>query len=397
MQYLVVDQLTSAEHHTTRHQIQNPQHGKETRHRHHGCVAKTKTARKLTTPGFGGVGRSFVKQLEALKDRLAGRPDPIELRWIAAANSKHALHTLSPGIDFRADWLAELNKSATAPSQDALLAFLATSPAPVVLVDCSASPAVAAGYPALLARGVSVVTPNKLAFSGGLAEWDALWGAARNGAGGGRGRGYLFHESTVGAGLPVLSTLRELVGTGDEVRRIEGVVSGTLSFLFNEWDPATTTTAAGEGGGAKFSAVVRRARDLGFTEPDPRADLGGLDVARKLAILARVAGLRVEGFASFPIESLVPAQLAAVDGADAFLDGLAAFDGEMEAVRAEANAAGKVVRYVGSVDVVGGEVKVGLERFDRSHPIAGLKGSDNIISIYTKRYGANPLIIQGAG
>jgi len=105
----------------------------------------------------------------------------------------------------------------------------------------------------------------------------------------------------------------------------------------------------------------------------------------------------VESYAAFPIESLVPEKLKTVEGVDAFLEGLADFDGEMEAVRAEANAAGKVVRYVGSVDVVKGEVKVGLQRFDRSHPIAGLKGSDNIISIYTKRYGDNPLIIQGAG
>jgi homoserine dehydrogenase len=241
------------------------------------------------------------------------------------------------------------------------------------------------------------VPPNKLAFSGALAAWDALWAAARNGTrppGDGRQRGgYLFHESTVGAGLPVLCTMRGLVDTGDEVRRVEGVVSGTLSFLFNEWDPAAPSSAPP----GAFSAAVRRAKDLGYTEPDPRADLAGLDVARKMTILARLAGLRVEGYASFPVESLVPKKLESAADADAFLDGLVEFDGEMEAVRAEANGAGKVVRYVGSVDVVKGEVKVGLERFERTHPIAGLKGSDNIISIYTKRYGANPLIIQGAG
>ena len=374
--------------------------GKENRHRRNGYATNQIQRHKLKTSGFGGVGRSFIKQLEALRDRLAATPDPIELRWIASANSKHVHLNTSGGIDFGSDWLGQLNKSPP-PSRDELVDFLASSPAPVVFVDCTAAAPVAGSYAELLARGISVVTPNKLAFSGGLGPWDEVWAAARNGTAGAagaggrgaRGKGYLFHEGTVGAGLPVLSTLRDLVDTGDEVRRIEGVVSGTLGFLFGEWDPSAPSASPP----ARFSAVVRRARDLGYTEPDPRADLGGLDVARKLTILARIAGLRVEGFASFPIESLVPERLKTVGGADAFLDGLVEFDGEMEAVRAEANAAGKVVRYVGSVDVLKGEVKVGLERFERSHPIAGLKGSDNIISIHTKRYGANPLIIQGAG
>jgi homoserine dehydrogenase len=309
---------------------------------------------------------------------------------------------MSRGIDFGSDWLGALNRSLP-PNWDELVDFLTCSPAPVVFVDNTAALDVAGCYAELLSKGISVVTPNKLAFSGALETWDEIWAAARNGArtpgqqAGAKPGGYLFHESTVGAGLPVLSTLRELVDTGDEVRRIEGVVSGTLSFLFNEWDPAAPPAGGAAGAAAAFSAVVRRARDLGYTEPDPRADLGGLDVARKLTILARLAGLRVESYAAFPIESLVPEKLKTVEGVDAFLEGLADFDGEMEAVRAEANAAGKVVRYVGSVDVVKGEVKVGLQRFDRSHPIAGLKGSDNIISFYTKRYGDNPLIIQGAG
>lgn len=143
---------------------------------------------------------------------------------------------------------------------------------------------------------------------------------------------------------------------------------------------------------------MRKAKEQGFTEPDPRDDLNGLDVARKLVILARLAGLAVESTASFPVQSLIPAELASVRSGDEFLARLPEFDGRMDEVRDEAISEGKVVRYVGSVDVIGGgKLKVGLEKFDRAHPIAGLEGSDNIVSFYTERYGENPLVVRGAG
>ena len=151
------------------------------------------------------------------------------------------------------------------------------------------------------------------------------------------------------------------------------------------------------GGGSRWSAEVARAKELGYTEPDPRDDLNGLDVARKLTILARLAGLPVESPTSCPVASLIPEELASAASGDEFLARLPEFDARMEEVRAAAEREGKVVRFVGSVDVPGNKVRVGLERFDRGHPIAALKGSDNIISFYTRRYGANPLIIQGAG
>jgi len=190
----------------------------------------------------------------------------------------------------------------------------------------------------------------------------------------------------------VLSTLKELVETGDRVRRIEGIFSGTMSFLFNSFAPLD-----GDNGGKGFAACVRQAQQLGYTEPDPRDDLNGLDVARKLTILARLSGLRVESPTSFPIQSLIPKPLEAAASADEFLGGLAAFDGEMTKVKEAAEAQGAVVRYVGSLNVETNEVRVGLETFDKGSAIAGLKGSDNIISFYTERYGGNPLIVQGAG
>lgn len=233
------------------------------------------------------------------------------------------------------------------------------------------------------------MTPNKKGFSDDLSLWKDIFASAAE------GKAFVYHESTVGAGLPVLSTLKDLVATGDEVTRIEGVFSGTLSFLFNTFAPASGSSDA------KWSAVVAQAKELGYTEPDPRDDLNGMDVARKLTILARLAGLEVSRPDSFPIESLIPAELASLpssaEGIAEFMKRLPEFDGQMASIKETAEKEGKVVRYVGSIDVTTKEVKVGLQTFEKDSAIAGLKGSDNLISFYTKRYGANPLIVQGAG
>ena len=262
--------------------------------------------------------------------------------------------------------------------------YLASAPAKSVLIDNTSSQDVADTYPLALSRGVSIVTPNKKAFSGSYQLWkDIFISSATSGA-------KIYHESSVGAGLPIISTLKDLVETGDNITKIEGVFSGTMSFLFNSFAPAS-------GKGGKWSDEVNKAKSLGFTEPDPSDDLNGLDVARKLTILARLAGLPVESPTSFPVQSLIPKELESCNSGDEFLEKLPAFDEQMEATKAEAEKAGKVVRFVGSIDVPNNAVKVGLEMFDRSHPIAALKGSDNIISFYTERYGSNPVIIQGAG
>ena len=257
------------------------------------------------------------------------------------------------------------------------------------MVDNTSDINLARSYPTFLKKGISVVTPNKKGFSDDLSLWKDIFASAA------QGNALVYHESTVGAGLPVLSTLKDLVATGDEVTRIEGVFSGTLSFLFNTFAPASGSSDA------QWSAVVAQAKELGYTEPDPRDDLNGMDVARKLTILARLAGLEVSRPDSFPIESLIPAELASLpssaDGATQFMTRLPEFDSQMADVKNTAEKQGKVVRYVGSIDVATKTVKVGLQYFDKDTAIAGLKGSDNIISFYTKRYGANPLIVQGAG
>ncbi|KAF2191428.1 hypothetical protein K469DRAFT_656317 [Zopfia rhizophila CBS 207.26] len=337
--------------------------------------------------GAGGVGKCFLSQLSHLASNLSRSPSaPTYLSLILLSTSKKSLHH----ADYRSlnNWEAELAASTTPPLPLPQLAeYLVKAPGKVVLVDNTSNQEISEAYPLFLKKGISIVTPNKKAFSSTYQLWTDIFNAAANGQGGG---GYVFHESSVGAGLPVISTLKELVETGDEVRRIEGVFSGTMSFLFNSFQPVN-------GGGGKFSAEVKTAKEKGFTEPDPRDDLNGLDVARKLTILARLAGLKVESPTSFPVQSLIPKELESCSSGDEFLSRLPEFDGQMEELKTAAEKEGKVVRFVGSVDVPKGDVKVGLERFDKSHPIAALKGSDNIIAFYTKRYGDNPLIIQGAG
>ncbi|KAJ6171996.1 homoserine dehydrogenase [Penicillium chermesinum] len=258
------------------------------------------------------------------------------------------------------------------------LCYLAT-------IDGALATSLAEAYPQFLAKGINIITPNKKAFSGSYQLWQEIFGAAKlSGA-------LIYHESSVGAGMPIISTVKDLVQTGDEVTKIEGVFSGTMSYLFNTFAPPS-----GQGGG-KWSEIVLKAKELGFTEPDPRDDLNGLDVARKLTILGRLSGLPIESPSSFPVQSLIPRELESTANSQEFLTKLPEFDSRMEEQKALAEKEGKVVRYVGSVDMATKAVKVGMEWFDPDHPIATLKGSDNIISFYTKRYGDMPLTICGAG
>lgn len=266
--------------------------------------------------------------------------------------------------------------------------FLSRAPGKCVLVDNTSNQDVADSYPKMLRRGISVVTPNKKAFSGSYTLWKDIFDSAYSSSN--PTGGLIYHESSVGAGLPVISTLKDLIETGDAITKIEGIFSGTMSFLFNNFAPVS-------GSGGKWSEEVQKAKDAGFTEPDPRDDLNGLDVARKLVILARLAGLKVESTSSFPVQSLIPKDLESVQSADEFMQRLPEYDTEMEMIKQEAAKEAKLVRFVGSIDVPKQNMKVGLEKFEKSNPIAALTGSDNIISFSTKRYGGNPLIIQGAG
>lgn len=259
-------------------------------------------------------------------------------------------------------------------------------------MDNTSSQDVADTYPVFLSKGISIVTPNKKAFSGNIGLWRDILSTSRsaqNPTG-----GLIYHESSVGAGLPIISTLKDLVTTGDELLKIQGIFSGTMSYLFNNFMPVT-------GDVQKWSNVVKEAKKQGYTEPDPRDDLNGMDVARKVIILARIAGLDIESTKSFSVHSLIPKELESVETADEFLTRLPGFDDEMH--KLQESAEGGVVRYVASIDFDSNalephpNLKVGLENVPKDHPLAALKGSDNLFLFYTKRYGDNPLIVQGAG
>jgi aspartokinase/homoserine dehydrogenase 1 len=246
-----------------------------------------------------------------------------------------------------------------------------------VIIDCTASGEIAACYADWLRAGIHVITPNKKANSAELSYYRALQAARRAGG------AHFLYEATVGAGLPVVHTLRDLRETGDEVRQIEGIFSGTLAYLFNIYD-----------GGTAFSDIVRDARQRGFTEPDPREDLSGMDVARKLIILGRELGLGLE-LADVRIESLVPAGLES-GSIEEFMARLAHSDGAMRERYEQARARGKVLRYLGRL-LADGQATVGLAELDANHPFANIALTDNVVRFATRRYCDNPLIVQGPG
>jgi bifunctional aspartokinase / homoserine dehydrogenase 1 len=247
-----------------------------------------------------------------------------------------------------------------------------------VIVDCTASAEVARHYPQWLSAGIHVVTPNKQAGSADLAFYRTLADARRAG-----GSHYLY-EATVGAGLPIIQTVRDLRETGDRIERIEGVLSGTLSYLFNVWD-----------GEQPFSALVREAKAQGFTEPDPRDDLSGTDVARKMIILAREMGLDLE-LGDVELEGLVPESLQS-GGAEEFLERVPQVDAAMRERFQAARDRDRVLRYVGRLDAETRRATVGLVELDRSHLFANISLTDNIVSFTTSRYDRNPLVVRGPG
>ncbi|KIK02416.1 hypothetical protein K443DRAFT_96889 [Laccaria amethystina LaAM-08-1] len=345
--------------------------------------------------GVGLVGSEFISQLLSI-------PSPYSpFKLISLTSSKRTLTlnpTSPPAPQLKSEWKSLLSSSSLPADLQSLTQRLTTLVSQdkerVILVDNTSSDAVAALYPTWLAQGINVVTPNKKAYSGDVQLWkDILETSSRQGG------GRFLNESTVGAGLPVISTLKELLGTGDKIIKIEGVFSGTMSYIFNEF-------STGNEDGPAFSAVVSVAREKGYTEPHPADDLNGFDVARKLTILSRIISSfptssslpTLQSFASVKTASLIPPELEGIPTGDEFLARLPAHDAQFAKLREDASKEGKVLRFVGVVDVQGGEVRAGLEKYPTTHPFAtSLGGSDNIIMFHTERYSPRPLIVQGAG
>ncbi|AKS42455.1 bifunctional aspartate kinase/homoserine dehydrogenase I [Wenzhouxiangella marina] len=325
--------------------------------------------------GPGNVGRVLLEQLKEAAQRLHGEAN-LDLRLLGVAGSKRmqrfderqALDTLTLPLDEQAEAL----------DLDAFTDHIDNHHLPhSILIDCTASDAIAERYAGWLARGIHVITPNKHAGSGPIERYRAIRRASQGGSARWR------YDATVGAGLPVIQTLRDLIDTGDRIRRIDGIFSGTLAYLFNRYSA-----------GMSFAELVGEAREAGYTEPDPRDDLSGMDVARKLVILAREMGLEL-GLDQVRIESLAPAEL---DGCsiDEFLAGLADHDEVMARRLAEAESRGEVLRFVAGLSA-DGQAEVALKSLPGDHPFASLALTDNVVAFTTDRYCDNPLIVQGPG
>lgn len=322
--------------------------------------------------GLGGVGRELARQLLARREALADRYG-FRLDYVALADSS--------GVRARRDGLrpdeveaalADKGAGRSLAGGGAAMGWRSVALAGAgLIVDVTAADGQEQALAERVAAGDRVVLANKKPLS---ADYGAFLALTAGGA--------TRYEATVGAGLPVIGTLRALLDSGDEVARIEAAMSGTLGYLCGELEA-----------GAPLSAAVRAAHALGYTEPDPRDDLSGADVARKALILARTCGL-AWGPGQIAAEPWFPPELAAVSR-DEFMARLEELDAPFAARVAEARAAGGALRYVAAVTPAGAEV--GLRALPADHPLAGLRGPDNLFSFTTARYAERPLVVRGPG
>ena len=327
---------------------------------------------KVALLGSGTVGLAVLQRLGEWR----GTPFGHRLKLVFAANTRLSLFDpdgLDP--DSCAAALTKAPRSRRSSRQSGVLAALGTNGIRI-LIDATADADVAANHPALLDAGVHVATACKLAGGTSLALWREIQAACER-----RGSGF-GDRATVGAGLPLLRSLRELQDGGDRIHAIAGVMSGSLAWLFDRFD-----------GSRPFSAFVREAHAKGYTEPDPRDDLSGEDVRRKILILARTGGFPLES-GCVEVGSLVPQKLSRLTVPEA-MESLELLDGPLQATLDRARAQGSSLRFVARLK--GGCAKVGLEILRPEDPLAGGSGTDNRVAIWSDRYETQPLIIQGPG
>jgi aspartokinase/homoserine dehydrogenase 1 len=339
--------------------------------------------------GTGLIGGTLLDQIAGHREMLADK-DKIRINLVGAANSRRMI--------FRREGLEPEQIKALVSGGDAggaiggakngggmenlsLPGFIETMVSlnlpNTCFCDCTASDEVSAAYGEIIRQSIPIVTPNKRANAGSLEYYRRLTAYSRE-----RGIPYLY-ETTVCAGLPVISTLRDLFLSGDRVRRIEAVLSGTLSFIFNNFD-----------GGKPIAALDREAKATGYTEPDPRDDLNAMDAARKALILARECGLSLE-FANVDIEPILPAACFKAKDVEAFFKELEKSDGDFEKRRAGAAGGDMALRYVAVIEE--GAAKLSLRSEPAGSPFRTLVDSDNIVVITTDRYSKLPMVIKGPG
>lgn len=325
--------------------------------------------------GTGLIGNALVNMMQDQFMKLA-HENLLEVNVIAVANSTKMLFN-DEGLPLNSG-IREMKQTGETMNMPAFVDRMISANKPnSIFVDCTSSEEVTNWYAAILQANISIVTPNKKANSGPLEKYRELKSIAFK-----RGVKF-FYETNVGAGLPVINTLNDLLLSGDRVISIEGVLSGTLNFIFSAFSE-----------GRKFSEVVKDAKAKGYTEPDPRDDLSGMDVARKILILSRETGLGLD-LKDIEVQNLVPDDCRGDMTVDQFFSILEKHDGEFDRLRAQAADKKEKLRYKAVLQ--NGKVKVELGSVDENHPFYSLSGSDNIILLTTERYHDRPMVIRGPG
>lgn len=325
--------------------------------------------------GVGLIGSTLIRQVQDQADFLK-RTRSLEIKVVGMTNTRQMLFDEN-GIDLK-NWKEKLQSSSMPAKLEGFIKEMKELNLPnSIFVDNTADESIAAYYDEILNASISISTPNKIATSSAYLQYQRLKTIAQK-----RGVQFLY-ETNVGAGLPVISTLNDLIISGDQITKIEGVLSGSLSFIFNSFRA-----------GSSFSSIVKEAQKRGFTEPDPRVDLNGLDVRRKLIILARESGYPIEA-KEVVIENILPEACQQATSVEAFFQALEAADDYFEGLRQNAEQQGEVLRMIAKLD--NGHASIGLESVKPSHPFYGLSGSDNMIVFTTERYKERPLVVRGPG
>lgn len=341
----------------------------------HEAFFARQTRLNLFLFGVGQIGSTLLQQIKANYAKLIEDYN-LDLRVIGIANSRRMLIDEN-GIDLN-KWHPQLEAATTATDINQFLAELkALNLGNNVFVDCTASPELVGSYEKILATRTSIVAANKLGNTGPYERYTRLRQLARD------QNVHFLYETNAGAALPIISTLRDLINSGDRILRIEAILSGTISYIFNNFQPDKG-----------FSAIVREAMQKGYTEPDPREDLNGLDFARKLLILSREIGVPME-LADIEIEPLLPENCRNAKNLEDFFGELEQSDPHFEQLLKRATGKGKALRYIAIYENKSAAIR--LKAVEKSHPFYFMKGSDNIVAFTTSRYNENPLVIKGAG
>lgn len=322
----------------------------------------------------GLIGKTLLSQIEKQAEYLR-KNNNLNIKLVGMINSKNMI--IAPEGIALENWKETLEEGEIANLSEFISDLIDLNLPNTVFVDSTANKDIVQYYSAILSQNISIITPNKVANSGTQEQYDELKAITKK-----RNVQFLY-ETNVGAGLPIIGTLQGLIKSGDEIHQIEAVLSGTLAFIFNNF------TA-----GKKLVDVVKAAKEMGYTEPDPREDLSGKDVARKILILARECGLKLEP-EDVTITDLLNEPAMNAPSVDAFYEELEKDNSRFEQLINEAKAKGEVLRYIAKLK--DGKASIGLEAIGAEHPFVSLAGSENIISFTTERYKNNPLVVKGPG